>query len=251
MFEIWPLKVRSGKPAARRRHGQAAAQHEQVRLGNGEIELDHGRVVERRDQRAGAHEAADADVAESGPAFERGADHGVVEPRASGRDARLVGLQIRLDLLEIGDRERLTRLQVAAAVERTLAARQRRFGLRERRARLRGVHLDEHGAALDFLALLKANCGDRVRRFGRDLDGLVGLSGADGLDLDAHLLEVSRSRDDGNSGRSGRRSRGAGLRRGVGAGGRKERQRDGAELEERADAITTRAEVARAHAFHA
>ena len=202
-----------GQAGRGRRHRQAAAQHEQVRLRNREVELDDGRVVERRDHGAGAHEAADADVPEAGSAVERRADHGVVEPRLRGGDARFVGFQRRLDLLEIRDRQRLARLQIAAAVVLALAARERRFGLGERGSRLRVVHLDEHGAALDFLAFLEPDRRDGVRRLRRDLDGLVRLRRADGFDLDAHRLDARGLRDDGDRRGSGCGRGGAGLGR--------------------------------------
>ncbi len=107
-----------------------------------------------------------------------------------GRDARLIGLQRRLDLLEVRHRHRLARLQVAAAVVLALAAGERRLRLGERRASLRRVHLDEHGAALDLLAFVEADRGDRVRRLRRDFHRLVRLRRSDGLDLDAHRLQA-------------------------------------------------------------
>ena len=44
-----------------------------------EIELDRAGVVERRDHRAGRHQAADTDAAQADAAIERRADHGVAE----------------------------------------------------------------------------------------------------------------------------------------------------------------------------
>src|SRR5690606_16769640 len=82
---------------------------------------------------------------------------------------------------------------------------------------LRVVHLDEHGAALDFLALLEADRRDGVRDFRRDVDGLVGERRAHGLDLDAHELDARRLCNDGY--RRTRRGEGAGLRRGLPAAG--------------------------------
>ena len=149
---------------------------------------------------AGAHEAADADVPEAGAAVERRADHGVVEPRLRGGDARLVGFQRCLDLLEIRDidsawRDCRSRLRSYWLL---LRASDAWASASEARA-CDGVHLDEHLAALDFLAFLEADRGDRVRRLRRDLDGLVGPGRADGLDLDAHRLDACGLRDDGDA----------------------------------------------------
>ena len=79
--------------------------------------------------------------------------------------------------------------------------------LGERGSRLRVVHLDEDGAALDFLALLKPNRRDRVRRLRGDFDGLVRLGRADGFDLDAHRLDSRRGGDDGHGAAGGGRRR--------------------------------------------
>ena len=76
-------------------------------LRHGEVELDDAEIVERRDDGARVHEAAEAHIAQTDAAVERRSDDAIVEPRARGGDARFVGEQRRLQLIELRFRQRL------------------------------------------------------------------------------------------------------------------------------------------------
>ena len=166
----------------------------QVRFGHGEVELDDRRVVERRHDRAGAHQAADADAAKTGPPVEARADDRVVEPRFRDVDSGAIALEHGLDLVELRYRKRLLRVQVAAALELILALRERGFRLGQRRPRLGGIQLDQHRAPAHEIALLEADRGDDIRGLRGHVHGLVGARRADGLDVHAERLLEDRGR---------------------------------------------------------
>ena len=168
-----------------RLHGKAPHQLAEERLRHGELELDDGGVVERRDDGARVDEAAEADAPEARAPVERRADDRVVGARARRRDPRLAGLHRGLELVELGARQRLRDRQVAAAVELVAALGEIRLRFRELRRRRGAVELDQHGAATHALAFLEPDRGDGVGHLGGDLDRLVRERGADRLELHA------------------------------------------------------------------
>src|SRR5690606_26175301 len=118
--------------------------------GHREVELDPRRVVERRDDAAGAHVAADADLPEAGPPVERGADDRVGETRFGRRGAGEVAVQRRFGLLELRGGDDLARPQLPAPLELAARVGERGARLRELRLRLVVVELDEDFAARDL-----------------------------------------------------------------------------------------------------
>ena len=105
----------------------------------------------------GLDQAADADAAQAHATGERRADHSVAEPRLRRRDARLVRLERRLDLVELRLRQRLRGVELAAAVVLAAALLQRRLGNGEVRPRLLTVEFDQQVAPPHFLAFGKVH----------------------------------------------------------------------------------------------
>ena len=133
-------------------------------------------------------------------AGERRADHRVVELRLRRRDARLVRLERRLDLVELRLRQRLRRIELAAAVVLAAALGDRGFRNGEFCPGLRPVELYEQVSAPHLLSLVEAHGGDQVRHLGRDVDRLVGVRGSQCLDSELQPLAAHR-RDDHAHGR--------------------------------------------------
>src|SRR5690606_8527732 len=160
-----------------------------------------------RDDRAGAHVAADADAPEARAPVERRADQRIGDPRLGRRDARELTIQRRLGLLELRRGDDLARAELAAALILTACVGERGLGLGKLRARLVTIELDEDLAAPDLGAFGEADRGDHVRDLRRDLDGLVRARRADGLDLDAERLDDRFRGDDGAAAAAGYRGR--------------------------------------------
>jgi hypothetical protein len=158
-----------------------------IRLGDGELDLDQRAVVERRDQRAGVHEASNADATQAGATAERRANDGVVETCLRSGDTRFIRSQSRLDLVHLRSRQHLGIGERPAAIVVGATLDHRSVGRGEVRLRLRWIELDEHRAALDELTFLEANGRHGVGSLRRDAHRFVGARRADRFDIDLHL----------------------------------------------------------------
>ncbi len=185
---------------------QARLQRGEELFRHGEIELDHAEIVERRDDRARIHEAAEAHVAQPDAPVERRSDDAIGEPRARGGHARFVREQRRLQLIELRFRQRLGLEQLLAALVLAAAVARGGLGCGQVGARLGVVELDQHVALADLLALVEVDRRDAVGNLRSDVDGLVGAQRAERFDLVGEFLPGRMRGDDSDGAAGARRS---------------------------------------------
>src|SRR5690606_38880362 len=182
------------------RNLETALEHIEVCLGYGEIEVDDRGIVQRRDDRSGVDETADAHATKARAPIETRADHRIVEARLCRADPRAVGLERRLDRVELRDRKGLLREEVLPPPELILAIGQRRLRFLELRSCLGAVELDQHVSLAHEIALFETDRDDRVRRLRGYVDGFAGARRTDRFDLDAERTHHGDGRDDRDAG---------------------------------------------------
>ena len=159
--------------AAARLYGEAGLQRREEHLGHGEIQLDDAQIIERRNDRSGIDEAAEADVAQADAAGERRDNDAIVDARLRGCDARFIRQHRRLQLLELRFGQRSGLIQLLAAFVLTAAVVLLRLRIGEIRTRFIAVEFDQHVALAHLLAFAEANRRNPVSDLRRDVHRLV------------------------------------------------------------------------------